>query len=86
MVQRRRHSFAARRRVVERLIVAVGSGDPAVVPADAAVRGGLTRAGGELPGVGHFPQVEAPTEVVELIEDFIAASDLRDSDSPQPSF
>ena len=25
-----------------------------------------------LPGVGHFPQVECPTEVVDLIEDFIA--------------
>lgn len=39
-----------------------------------------------LPGVGHFPQVEAPTEVVELIEDFITAGDLRDVDSRQPSF
>lgn len=25
-----------------------------------------------LEGIGHFPQVEAPTEVVDLIEDFIA--------------
>jgi hypothetical protein len=31
------------------------------------------------------PGVEAPTEVVELIEDFIATSDRRDVDSPQPS-
>jgi pimeloyl-ACP methyl ester carboxylesterase len=38
-----------------------------------------------LPDVGHYPQVEAPTEVVELIEDFIASSDRRDVDSPQPS-
>lgn len=38
-----------------------------------------------LPGVGHYPQVEAPTEVVELIEDFIASTDRRDVDSPQPS-
>lgn len=38
-----------------------------------------------LPGVGHYPQVEAPNEVVELIEDFIASSDRRDVDSPQPS-
>ena len=38
-----------------------------------------------LPGVGHFPQVEAPNEVVELIEDFIATSDRRGVDSPQPS-
>jgi pimeloyl-ACP methyl ester carboxylesterase len=27
-----------------------------------------------LPGVGHFPQVEAPIEVVDLIEDFIATT------------
>jgi pimeloyl-ACP methyl ester carboxylesterase len=38
-----------------------------------------------LPNVGHYPQVEAPTEVVELIEDFIASSDRRDVDSLQPS-
>jgi pimeloyl-ACP methyl ester carboxylesterase len=38
-----------------------------------------------LPHVGHFPQVEAPNEVVELIEDFIATSDRRDVESPQPS-
>jgi pimeloyl-ACP methyl ester carboxylesterase len=28
-----------------------------------------------LEGVGHFPQVEAPTKVVDLIEDFIATSE-----------
>jgi pimeloyl-ACP methyl ester carboxylesterase len=28
-----------------------------------------------LPGVGHFAQVEAPTKVVDLIEDFIATTD-----------
>lgn len=38
-----------------------------------------------LPHVGHYPQVEAPTEVVELIEDFIATSNRRDVGSPQPS-
>jgi pimeloyl-ACP methyl ester carboxylesterase len=27
-----------------------------------------------LPGVGHFAQVEAPTQVVDLIDDFIAAT------------
>ncbi|BBZ79454.1 hydrolase [Mycolicibacterium anyangense] len=27
-----------------------------------------------LPGVGHFPQVERPMEVVDLIEDFIAST------------
>lgn len=36
-----------------------------------------------LPAVGHFPQVEAPGKVVELIEDFVGAGDHRDLDSPQ---
>ncbi|OMC44030.1 alpha/beta hydrolase [Mycobacterium sp. IS-2888] len=38
-----------------------------------------------LPHVGHYPHVEAPNEVVELIEDFIATTDRRDVDSSQPS-
>ena len=39
-----------------------------------------------LPNVGHFAQVEAPNEVVELIEDFIATTDVSpvDIDQPQP--
>jgi pimeloyl-ACP methyl ester carboxylesterase len=36
-----------------------------------------------LPDVGHFAQVEAPTKVVELIEDFIATGERRDTPSPQ---
>jgi pimeloyl-ACP methyl ester carboxylesterase len=38
-----------------------------------------------LPDVGHFAQVEAPNEVVELIEDFIATTERRDVEAPQPS-
>jgi pimeloyl-ACP methyl ester carboxylesterase len=38
-----------------------------------------------LPDVGHFAQVEAPEQVVELIEDFIATGERRDAQSPQPS-
>jgi pimeloyl-ACP methyl ester carboxylesterase len=38
-----------------------------------------------LPDVGHYPQVEAPTEVIELIKDFIATNNRRDVGSPQPS-
>ncbi|OBK68020.1 alpha/beta hydrolase [Mycobacterium colombiense] len=38
-----------------------------------------------LPDVGHFAQVEAPEQVVELIEDFIATGERRDTQSPQPS-
>lgn len=37
-----------------------------------------------LPNVGHFAQVEAPTEVVELIEDFVGSGDSREVESPQP--
>jgi pimeloyl-ACP methyl ester carboxylesterase len=38
-----------------------------------------------LPDVGHYPQVEAPTEVVELIEDFIATSEQSNVGTPQPT-
>jgi pimeloyl-ACP methyl ester carboxylesterase len=37
-----------------------------------------------LPDVGHFAQVEAPNEVVELIEDFIVTTERRDVGVPQP--
>ncbi|MGB3481674.1 MAG: alpha/beta fold hydrolase [Mycobacterium sp.] len=30
-----------------------------------------------LPGVGHFPHVEAPWEVTEILEDFLASTDRR---------
>ncbi len=30
-----------------------------------------------LPGLGHFPHVESPTQVVELLEDFIATTERR---------
>ncbi|MDF2825826.1 MAG: putative hydrolase or acyltransferase of alpha/beta superfamily [Mycobacterium sp.] len=30
-----------------------------------------------LPGIGHFPHAEAPREVTEILEDFIATSDRR---------
>lgn len=35
-----------------------------------------------LPGVGHFPQVERPMEVVELIDDFIAGTAGADIEQP----
>jgi pimeloyl-ACP methyl ester carboxylesterase len=37
-----------------------------------------------LPNVGHFAQVEAPNDVVELIEDFIATTDASPVDIVQP--
>jgi pimeloyl-ACP methyl ester carboxylesterase len=36
-----------------------------------------------LPGVGHFPQVESPTAVVDLIDDFISST--AGSDIQQPA-
>ena len=38
-----------------------------------------------LPNVGHFAQVEAPNDVVELIEDFIATTDVSPVDIDQPT-
>ena len=37
-----------------------------------------------LPNVGHFAQVEAPNDVVELVEDFIATTDVSPVDIGQP--
>jgi pimeloyl-ACP methyl ester carboxylesterase len=45
-----------------------------IIPVAHAYAAHAARAGSRLevlPGVGHFPQVERPTEVVELIDDFI---------------
>jgi pimeloyl-ACP methyl ester carboxylesterase len=36
-----------------------------------------------LPGIGHFPQVETPIEVVDLIEDFIATGDRSPASSEE---
>src|SRR3954453_16913372 len=35
-----------------------------------------------LPGVGHFPQVECPNEVVDLIDDFITSTAASDMQQP----
>lgn len=35
-----------------------------------------------LPGVGHFPQAERPTEVVDLIDDFISTTAGADIEQP----
>ncbi len=65
-----------------------GEGD-GIIPVDHAYAAHRARTDSRLevlPDVGHFPQVEAPTEVVELIEDFIATGDRHDVDTPQASF
>ena len=35
-----------------------------------------------MPGVGHFPQVERPTEVVDLIDDFITSQRAAEIEQP----
>lgn len=65
-----------------------------IIPVEHAYAAQAARPGSRLEvleGVGHFPHVERPTEVVELIEDFIATTselDLEALDSshtaPQP--
>lgn len=37
-----------------------------------------------LPGVGHFPQVERPAEVVELIDEFISSHTVAAAEVEQP--
>jgi pimeloyl-ACP methyl ester carboxylesterase len=48
-----------------------------IIPVEHAYAAQAARAGSRLEvlkGVGHFPQVERPTEVVDLIDDFIAST------------
>ena len=70
-------------------IMAIWGDSDSIIPVDHAYAAHEARTDSRLeilPGVGHFPQVEAPNEVVELIEDFIATSERRDDvGSPQPS-
>jgi pimeloyl-ACP methyl ester carboxylesterase len=59
-----------------------------IIPVDHAYAAHEVRADTRLevlPGVGHFAQVEAPAQVVELIEDFMATGDRREVNTPQPS-
>jgi pimeloyl-ACP methyl ester carboxylesterase len=69
-------------------VMAIWGERDSIIPVDHAYTAHQARADTRLevlPGIGHFPQVEAPTEVVELIEDFLAAGDRREVGSPQPS-
>ena len=59
-----------------------------IIPVDHAYAAQAAREGSRLevlPGVGHFAQVEAPTLVVDLIEDFIATTSAAEIPSQQPS-
>lgn len=59
-----------------------------IIPVDHAYVAHQTRAGSRLevlPGVGHFPHVEAPTKVMELIEDFITTTSSAEVPSQRPN-
>jgi len=69
-------------------IMAIWGDQDNIIPVDHAYAAHEARSDSRLeilPNVGHFPQVEVPNEVVELIEDFIATNDRRDVESPQPT-
>jgi len=69
-------------------IMAIWGDRDTIIPVDHAYAAHEARTDSRLeilPNVGHFPQVEVPNEVVELIEDFIATNDRRDVESPQPT-
>jgi pimeloyl-ACP methyl ester carboxylesterase len=69
-------------------IMAIWGDQDNIIPVDHAYAAHEARTDSRLeilPNVGHFPQVEVPNEVVELIEDFIATNDRRDVESPQPT-
>jgi pimeloyl-ACP methyl ester carboxylesterase len=69
-------------------VMAIWGAQDNIIPVDHAYAAHEARADTRLeilPDVGHFPQVEAPTEVVELIEDFIATSEQSNVGTPQPT-
>ncbi|AQT78632.1 alpha/beta hydrolase [Mycolicibacterium litorale] len=66
-------------------IMAIWGDQDAIIPVEHAYAAHEARADVRLevlPGVGHFPQVERPTDVVELIEDFIASTSGADIEQP----
>lgn len=69
-------------------VMAIWGERDGIIPVDHAYAAHKARTDARLeilPDVGHFAQVEAPNQVVELIEDFIATGERRDTQSPQPS-
>jgi pimeloyl-ACP methyl ester carboxylesterase len=66
-------------------IMAIWGDADTIIPVDHAYAVQQTRPDVRLEvltGVGHFPQVERPTEVVELIDDFIASNAGADIEQP----
>ncbi len=65
-------------------VMAIWGDRDGIIPVDHAYAAQNARQDSQLevlPGIGHFPQVEAPIKVVDLIEDFIATADR----SPAPN-
>jgi len=65
--------------------MAIWGDSDAVIPVDHAYAVQETRPDVRLevlPGVGHFPQVECPMVVVDLIEDFISSQTAADIEQP----
>jgi pimeloyl-ACP methyl ester carboxylesterase len=59
-------------------VMAIWGDNDSIIPVDHGYAAQDARQGSRLEvlgGIGHFPQVEAPMEVVDLIEDFIATTD-----------
>ena len=65
--------------------MAIWGDSDAIIPVDHAYAAQETRPDVRLevlPGVGHFPQVECPMVVVDLIEDFISSQNAADIEQP----
>jgi pimeloyl-ACP methyl ester carboxylesterase len=61
--------------------MAIWGDNDSIIPVDHGYAAQDARQGSRLEvlaGIGHFPQVEAPMEVVDLIEDFIATTSSLD--------
>ncbi len=69
-------------------VMAIWGEDDDIIPVAHAYAAQAAREGSRLevlPGVGHFAQVEAPMQVVDLIEDFIATTSTVEMPSKQAS-
>ena len=68
-------------------VMAIWGDSDGIIPVDHAYAAQKAREDSRLevlPGIGHFPQVETPFEVVDLIEDFISTADHTAVASEQP--
>ncbi|HTY29421.1 MAG TPA: alpha/beta fold hydrolase [Mycobacterium sp.] len=71
--------------VTEMPTMAIWGDQDAIIPVDHAYTVHKTRPDVRLEvlaGVGHFPQVERPTEVADLIDDFITSTAAADIEQP----